>query len=63
VEETLVNLTGCLGQDGRFQKEILMEDRKPKTKGNMVPAIEKARVKISDYLEEALKNGRIDRQL
>ena len=40
-----------------------MEDRKPKTKGNMVPAIEKARVKISDYLEEALKNGRIDRQL
>jgi phosphoglucomutase len=31
--------------------------------GNFVPAIEKARVKISEYLDGALKEGRIDKQL
>ena len=40
-----------------------MEDRKPKTKDSIVVTIEKARTRISEYLEEALKNGRIDRQL
>jgi len=48
VEETLVELTACLAGDGRFQKEILMEDRTPKTKDSIVLAIEKAQTRISE---------------
>lgn len=42
---------------------MLMEDSKLMNEGNYVGAIEKARVKISEYLDDALSNDRIDRQL
>ncbi len=38
-------------------------DSRVMVQGNVISAIEKANVKISEYLEEALKDGRIDRQL
>lgn len=40
-----------------------MQDSKHKTRSNVNAAIEKARLKICEYLDRALKEGRIDRQL
>lgn len=43
--------------------EILLEDRKPMIRDDIIGAIDRARVKISEYLDDALKNDRIDQQL
>jgi len=43
--------------------EILMQDYKPMTRADVMSAIDRAGVKICEYLDDALRNDRIDEQL
>ncbi|MFC1634568.1 hypothetical protein ACFL5Z_06970 [Planctomycetota bacterium] len=43
--------------------EILMENHKPLNEVDIIPVVDRASIKISEYLDEALRNDRIDRQL